>query len=430
MNLITLCAGTTLTLAACFNVLAQSQPTNVSPPSKPAQVDVTREQLNRPSGLIRTNQLIGRSIAIGENGTTKASVADLLVGNSSGRIDYVIVDRQGAVGTSGERVAVPFHALRWDPAQRVYTLPDSANFANAPALRGDNWNYLSEENTRRTLFNHFGVNQANPLNDPDRPASWSTQTITSHPYFRITELQRRALPASGGRPVAFQDAVIDPRSGQVLFAGMKFDQLEQTTPIPWYALRLDNSGRLSAQSIDTNTLAHAPSFSTQSWDEINSSEYANRVYRHYGMNSSWLRAQNFNAVGDQPSSASDTTRAAGQTTPRDYSEYNRLYTSSTREGSYTGSVSMIQQTQSETVIPETTAITLHSSSGENLLVHLAPKSYMNLQGISINDGDRVQVRGRWIDVGNKKIFVANEITPPGGRAISLRNDSGSPRWQW
>lgn len=315
--IIAMSAGTTL---AQNTQPGTSSPPRTNPPATMNPGDaVNRDTIADSMQLIRGRQIVGQSIALGD-GRETARVVDVLIGNSSGRIDYVVVIPPGSTSATN-RVAIPYNSLTWNAQKSSYSLPAGIDLSTAPTLRGEDWNYLSEDATRRSLHDHFRSTNTDPVTDPDRPSTWSADNARTHPYFRLSDLQKHQISAADGRNASFQDVVIDPATGRVIFAGVKFDQMDRTLPLPWYSMGVNDQGRLTAQQFNNEKLGNAPSFNDRDWAELKDRNYTNRVYQHYGMSPSWMNKTNNTNPGRDQNNRPGTTNPnprptnPGTTTP-------------------------------------------------------------------------------------------------------------------
>jgi hypothetical protein len=72
-------------------------------------------------------------------------------------------------------------------------------------------------------------------------------------------------------------------------------------------------------------------------------------------------------------------------------------------------------------------ITLRTDQGVTLPVHLGPELYVDQQTVSLQKGDKVQVRGSRITFQGKPAIIAAEVTK-GGETLHLRDANGIPAW--
>lgn len=68
------------------------------------------------------------------------------------------------------------------------------------------------------------------------------------------------------------------------------------------------------------------------------------------------------------------------------------------------------------------------TGSESVSVHLGPQSYLSQQGITVEKGDKVSIRGSKITMKDKPVIIAAEITR-NGKTVKLRDDNGMPLWR-
>lgn len=97
------------------------------------------------------NQLMGRSL-IAEDGENLGRVADMRIDTRTGRIDYVVVEREDALGV-GESVfvPVPLAALSYT-GQDARLLVDKTKLRDAPSP-----GTMSAQEFQQDLHSHYGV---------------------------------------------------------------------------------------------------------------------------------------------------------------------------------------------------------------------------------------------------------------------------------
>ena len=131
---------------------------NQNPMLESGNTDEIKETVGRSvevrSGLSRTEsagQLIGLPV-VARDGENIGEVQDLKVDTRTGRIDYVIVEKEGAMGV-GESVAVavPLGALQFTDNNARLTV-DKSKLQNVP-----NPALMSESEFQEDLHTHYGI---------------------------------------------------------------------------------------------------------------------------------------------------------------------------------------------------------------------------------------------------------------------------------
>ena len=73
-------------------------------------------------------------------------------------------------------------------------------------------------------------------------------------------------------------------------------------------------------------------------------------------------------------------------------------------------------------------LSVQEAGGEMVDVRLAPRRYLADCGVSLQQGDELEVTGSRVTVGGSPLLIAREITKQ-GRTIEVRDRAGKPRWR-
>lgn len=106
------------------------------------------------TGLTETEsarQLLGKPV-VATDGTHIGKVRDMKVDSQTGRIDYVLVDKENAMGVGEDvAVAVPLGALQFTPENAMLTV-DRSKLDNVPSPTARN-----DREYREELNSHYGI---------------------------------------------------------------------------------------------------------------------------------------------------------------------------------------------------------------------------------------------------------------------------------
>mgnify|MGYP005844353591 CR=1 FL=1 len=72
---------------------------------------------------------------------------------------------------------------------------------------------------------------------------------------------------------------------------------------------------------------------------------------------------------------------------------------------------------------------VRDQDGDMVEVHLGPKSFVKPESIGLKKGDKVKVKGVWVALNNKDVFLASKVKK--GENIELkvrRTKDGAPYW--
>ena len=68
-----------------------------------------------------------------------------------------------------------------------------------------------------------------------------------------------------------------------------------------------------------------------------------------------------------------------------------------------------------------------TDDGKMMMIHVAPRSYVDRQNISFHPGDAVTITGSLTKAGRREVLVASQIQTA-DKTLSLRDQSGKPLW--
>lgn len=73
-------------------------------------------------------------------------------------------------------------------------------------------------------------------------------------------------------------------------------------------------------------------------------------------------------------------------------------------------------------------LSVQQPGGEMVDVRLAPRRYLADCGVSLRQGDELEVTGSRMTVGGSPLLIAREITKQ-GRTLEVRDRAGKPLWR-
>lgn len=104
--------------------------------------------------------------------------------------------------------------------------------------------------------------------------------------------------------------------------------------------------------------------------------------------------------------------------------YSTLFNPQTM-GTVSGEVARVEHAFSGNGKDYCVHATINTARGQVTAI-LAPKGYMEAQGLTMAKNDRVTVTGSLINILGKPFLLATEVT--GDRTMKLRDASGRPAW--
>ena len=75
------------------------------------------------------------------------------------------------------------------------------------------------------------------------------------------------------------------------------------------------------------------------------------------------------------------------------------------------------------------ALVVRESEDERILVHVCPSWYLDKNDIGIKKGDKVKIRGAWVQIDGEDVFIASKIKKGNYFELKVRlTSSGKPFW--
>lgn len=145
----------TVSLVAIMTSLALAGPLYAAGESKePAKTSQSREMKAGSSMSQSAKDILGMSV-VSQNGETLGEIQDIKLDTSSGRINYVTVQKGGVMGIGGqEGIAVPLEAFQFTGENAKLTV-DKSKLDTAPKQSN-----ISDQEFQRGLESHYGVSPA------------------------------------------------------------------------------------------------------------------------------------------------------------------------------------------------------------------------------------------------------------------------------
>ncbi len=110
------------------------------------------------------------------------------------------------------------------------------------------------------------------------------------------------------------------------------------------------------------------------------------------------------------------------------SPYNQLYDPKEMD-SMKGNVKKFTTVKPLPGMAPGTALILVDNAGETVLVHLCPVAYAKAKETGIRKGDRVKVKGSWVEIDDEDVFIASKVKRGEHFQFKVRLTSdGTPFW--
>lgn len=110
------------------------------------------------------------------------------------------------------------------------------------------------------------------------------------------------------------------------------------------------------------------------------------------------------------------------------SEYNKLYDPKERD-SMKGVVLKFVEVKPMPGMAVGTAFWFKDRGGDKVLVHLCPAAYASSKEVGFRRGDKVKVKGTWVDIDGEDVFFAAKVRKGEHFEFKVRLTSdGTPFW--
>lgn len=107
------------------------------------------------------------------------------------------------------------------------------------------------------------------------------------------------------------------------------------------------------------------------------------------------------------------------------SRFNRMYDTKTVT-EIEGQITKVEEMSPMRGTSPGVHITVKSET-DTFSVHVGPKWYLEKQSVTLNENDRIAVKGSRVTIQGEPTIIAAKITK-GNAVIELRNDNGVPVW--
>lgn len=138
-----------------------------------------------------------------------------------------------------------------------------------------------------------------------------------------------------------------------------------------------------------------------------------------------LMAAGFFCAGPLPVAADDTSGLAGW---EKGSEYNRYYDASEFDD-FKGVVEEIQDIIPLPGMAPGVGLLVRDQDGDKVEVQLGPRSFVKVESIGLRKGDKVKVKGVWVEMEGKDVFLASKVKKGEDAELKVRRSKdGAPYW--
>ena len=110
------------------------------------------------------------------------------------------------------------------------------------------------------------------------------------------------------------------------------------------------------------------------------------------------------------------------------SPYNRLYNPAEMDR-IKGTVQKVTKIVPMPGMSPGVALIIRESKSETTMVHLCPTWYIDQKSTGLKKGDKVKIRGAWVEIDDKYVFMASKIKKGDYFELKVRlTKDGKPFW--
>lgn len=148
-----------------------------------------------------------------------------------------------------------------------------------------------------------------PAGEPDRPRDrilGTTEPRAGGTFLKGSDIRGMNIETADGTNAGeIKDFVFDAASGRMAYLVVGFGGFlgigDERVAVPWSAFTVNADGELVLKQADKQQLQAAPRIPDNDWNVLNDPAFAPRVFRHYGIDASWLeRNTPGNMAPDRP----------------------------------------------------------------------------------------------------------------------------------
>jgi hypothetical protein len=110
------------------------------------------------------------------------------------------------------------------------------------------------------------------------------------------------------------------------------------------------------------------------------------------------------------------------------SAYNQLYDASEMDA-FKGTVRAFKKITPLNGMAPGVGVVVRDRDGEDIMVHLCPVAYRAENQIGVKKGDRVKLKGVWVEINGQDVFIASKIKRGDYFEFKVRlTKNGKPFW--
>ncbi len=318
------------TLAVALPLMAGAYTFTESPAKAESAKMETKAAAEQQVMTVRASKVIGMNVytsAAKEVGDIK----DVVLDGNTRKVSYAVVSYGGIMGIGDKLFAVPWQALqhRGTEPDKLFINLTEEQMKAAPGFDEKNWPNMADENLRKQIDKHYGVDDAahdaagkagaamdkagdkmadvarnagDAVKGGDREITEKT-TVTKETMKGDTNLTKdgllwtRKISQIMGADVTnekdenlgdVEDLVLDAKSGKVMYAVLSFGGVlgigDKLFAIPMDSLMTKADDMKLVLNVDKQMLKDAPGFNKEKWPDFADAKFRGGVDEYYMKN--------------------------------------------------------------------------------------------------------------------------------------------------
>jgi sporulation protein YlmC with PRC-barrel domain len=244
----------------------------------------------------KASALMGRKVINNAN-ENLGKIEDIVIDSNSGRILYGVLSFGGFLGMGDKLFAIPWSSLQLNSGDQATVLNvDKDRLKNAPGFDKKNWPNFADEQFATATYKHYEVTpywQARETRMVSEKSDDGAVTVYRERWYQPAKGWQKTSDLIGKNVRNRQnedigeinDLAIDPESGRVLYAILKFKG--KYFSIPWPAVSPTSDNKYINLDISKDMLKDEVGFDKDRWPNFADERWATETYNYYHVKPYW-----------------------------------------------------------------------------------------------------------------------------------------------
>ncbi len=285
--------------------------------------------------------------------------------------------------------------------------------------------YTGNQNPATRDVDRYSAGGSRNDNMSMRSAAYSRAGSEYRGYMKLTDVIGMTLKDVQRDNIGeIDDAIIDLNEGDLVYALVSFGGFmkigKDYALVPWDLLTISGDQHFAVAEIERDLLEKV-AFSRNQFPDLSDQEYHRNISQEFDQRSYPVSSGYVSTDREKKEASRDSWKKG--------SKYNKCFQDGSQK-SYTGTVQSVGSY----------SISDHAEKGlrlrvdaegkekEQITVYAGPKSYAQNEKINFRYGEKIEMKGCWTKVDDKKVFMASSIKNKDGKELRLYDSKGEPQW--